>query len=115
MWIRYSSVQTVINKRRLRASSEAISRVLSSTCEETVIYLRRQLLAVLSNLPESAADRADPRPRPKDEVSSLLGLAPGGVCKANRVTPVAGALLPHHFTLTDEEPPSAVYFLLHFP
>src|SRR3954451_14126831 len=31
---------------------------------------------------------------------ALLGLAPGGVCQANRVTPAAGALLPHRFTLT---------------
>jgi hypothetical protein len=31
---------------------------------------------------------------------SLFGLAPGGVCRATRVTPGAGALLPHRFTLT---------------
>ena len=30
----------------------------------------------------------------------LLGLAPGGVYRATRVTPGAGALLPHRFTLT---------------
>jgi hypothetical protein len=29
-----------------------------------------------------------------------LGLAPGGVCRAARITPDAGALLPHRFTLT---------------
>src|ERR1700730_5090422 len=29
-----------------------------------------------------------------------FGLAPGGVCRAARVTPDAGALLPHRFTLT---------------
>src|SRR5204863_9774822 len=29
-----------------------------------------------------------------------FGLAPGGVCQAARVTPDAGALLPHRFTLT---------------
>src|SRR5947207_953833 len=29
----------------------------------------------------------------------LLGLAPGGVCRATGVTPGAGALLPHRFTL----------------
>ncbi len=29
-----------------------------------------------------------------------LDLAPGGVCRATRVTPGAGALLPHRFTLT---------------
>jgi len=31
---------------------------------------------------------------------SLLGLAPGGVYRAVRVAPNAGALLPHRFTLT---------------
>ena len=31
---------------------------------------------------------------------SLLGLAPDGVYQADQVTPVAGALLPHRFTLT---------------
>src|SRR5471032_3073953 len=30
----------------------------------------------------------------------LLGLAPDGVYRATRVTPDAGALLPHRFTLT---------------
>ena len=30
---------------------------------------------------------------------SLFGLAPGGVYRAARVTPGAGALLPHRFTL----------------
>jgi len=29
-----------------------------------------------------------------------FGLAPSGVCRATRVTPGAGALLPHRFTLT---------------
>jgi hypothetical protein len=44
-------------------------------------------------------------------------LAPDGVYRAIRVTPDAGALLPHRFTLTcDRSPgPSAVCFLWHFP
>src|SRR6185437_12275674 len=49
----------------------------------------------------------------------LFGLAPGGVCRAVRVTPGAGALLPHRFTLTCASPrraaPSAVCSLWHFP
>src|SRR5437870_7243988 len=48
-----------------------------------------------------------------------FGLAPGGVCRAARVAPGAGALLPHRFTLACADrspgPPSAVSFLLHFP
>ena len=38
--------------------------------------------------------------RPGWGAGALLGLAPGGVCRASRVTPAAGALLPHRFTLT---------------
>jgi hypothetical protein len=48
-----------------------------------------------------------------------LGLAPGGVCRAARVTPGAGALLPHRFTLACASRrtggPSAVCSLWHFP
>ena len=48
---------------------------------------------------------------------TLLGLAPGGVCRATRVTPGAGALLPHPFTLAcaRRTGPSAVCSLLHCP
>src|SRR5436190_20793985 len=46
---------------------------------------------------------------------SLFGLAPGGVCRAARVTPGAGALLPHRFTLACARRPSAVCSLWHFP
>ena len=46
-----------------------------------------------------------------------FGLAPGGVYRAVRVTPGAGALLPHRFTLTCSRRtvPSAVCFLWHCP
>ena len=36
-----------------------------------------------------------------------LDLAPGGVCRAARVAPSAGALLPHRFTLTCDRSPEA--------
>ncbi len=58
------------------------------------IHLRPRLPATSSGLPES---RSEP-----DRLCSLFGLAPGGVYQAKRVTPFAGALLPHHFTLTCE-------------
>jgi hypothetical protein len=58
------------------------------------IPLGRRLLAVSSGLPGS---RNEP-----DQLCSLFGLAPGGVCLARRVAPPAGALLPHRFTLTGE-------------
>ena len=44
---------------------------------------------------------------------SLLGLAPGGACRAGTVARTAGELLPHRFTLTArDERAAAVYFLL---
>src|SRR5512132_1166296 len=48
----------------------------------------------------------------------LCGLAPGGVYRAGPVAGVAGALLPHRFTLARCTPcggPLAVCSLLHFP
>ena len=46
-----------------------------------------------------------------------FGLAPGGVYRADRVTPAAGALLPHRFTLAcaRRAVPSAVCSLWHCP
>jgi hypothetical protein len=57
---------------------------------------------------------------PKERTGSpcpSLGLAPGGVYQADRVTPAAGALLPHRFTLACAglSPPSAVCSLWHCP
>ncbi len=55
--------------------------------------------------PSLSADGCPPAPaaypgRRGRAALSLLGLAPGGVYRAARVTPGAGALLPHRFTLT---------------
>ena len=57
-----------------------------------IIPLGRRLPVVSSSLPES---RSEP-----DRLCSLFGLASGGVYQAKQVTLPAGALLPHHFTLT---------------
>src|SRR2546423_4128789 len=54
------------------------------------IPLGRRLPAGSSGLPGGVYGRA---------VLPLFGLAPGGVCRAARVAPGAGALLPHRFTL----------------
>src|SRR5438445_5289860 len=68
---------------------------------------------------EISAMGGHPSVRPTWEIDraspSLFGLAPGGVCRAARVTPGAGALLPHRFTLACARRPSAVCSLLHFP
>jgi hypothetical protein len=55
------------------------------------IPLGRRLPAGSSGRPGGVRGRA---------VLPLRGLAPGGVCRAARVAPGAGALLPHRFTLT---------------
>jgi hypothetical protein len=73
------------------------------------ISLGRRLLAGSSSRP-GTDDGAG-------STSSLLGLAPGGVCLAAHRYRERGGLLPHRFTLAcDALPrPSAVFSLLHFP
>jgi len=61
---------------------------------------------------KSIADRTDPR-QLLPAGCFLFDLASNGVYRASRVTPAAGELLPHLFTLTRQR--RAVYFLLHFP
>ena len=56
--------------------------------------LRFGVVAIhLSGPPGDCSEERTGRPCP------TLGLAPGGVCRAARVAPDAGALLPHRFTL----------------
>ena len=63
------------------------------------IYLVCRLLDTSSSPPESH-NGPDRTAAGRSHACSLFGLAPGGVYLASRVTPTAGALLPHHFTLT---------------
>ena len=66
-------------------------------CRRGSVQRRSAWVAIhLRGLPGDAASEevAGGQPVP------TLGLAPGGVCRAVRVTPDAGALLPHRFTLT---------------
>ena len=67
----------------------------------------------LSGLPGGGV----PEGTPDGQSVPLCNLAPGGVYRADRVTPIAGALLPHRFTLAcvGLHPPSAVCSLWHFP
>ena len=96
--------------------SRPVRRILSPVAvaggRVAAIPLGRRLPAGSSGLPGGVYGRA---------VLPLRGLAPGGVCRATRVAPGAGALLPHRFTLTcagplrRPVPPSAVCSLWHFP
>jgi len=54
----------------------------------------------LSGLPGGGV----PEGTPDGQSDPLCNLAPGGVYRADRVTPAAGALLPHRFTLTCAPP-----------
>ena len=67
--------------RRWRTASRPIGGVLYPVARAVAIHLR--------GLPGDIGRAARP----------LLGLAPGGACRADRVAPAAGALLPHRFTL----------------
>src|SRR5690606_8698566 len=89
-------------RRRKEGGSRPISRVLS----RTAIHLGRASPRASSDLPGSSCGRHSNAP--------LFGLARGGVCRAAECYHLRGALLPHHFTLTEPLGP-AVSFLLHFP
>ena len=82
-----------------------------------IISLGRWSPSASSSLPEDHPDRADPLAVPRGTANvPVFGLAPGGVYRAKRVTPPAGELLPHRFTLTGTgKPAQAVSFLWHFP
>ena len=88
-----------------KTQTGSISRILFLPKEATVIPLGRPLLAGSSDLTRGSA---------AGHRTLLFGLAPGGVCRASRVTPGPGELLPHRFTFAGTEAP-AVYFLWHFP
>ena len=83
------------------------------------ICARRLLAASIATYPNVLTSRTNSLARHKAGRSILFGLAPDGVYRANRVTPIAGALLPHRFTLATRSPRrtnrSAVCSLLHFP
>ena len=51
-------------------------------------------------MPAASSSLPGGRNEPELVHAPLFGLAPGGVYRARRVAPPAGALLPHRFTLT---------------
>src|SRR3954469_18627051 len=67
-------------------SGVTVSRPVSG-----ILYSPKRAVAIHLCGPPGDVDRAG---------HPLLGLAPGGGYRAARVTPDAGALLPHRFTLT---------------
>ena len=58
------------------------------------------LAASIATYPNGRRDGPPRVPDASAGNSILFGLAPDGVYQANRVTSIAGALLPHRFTLT---------------
>ena len=82
--------------------SPSVSRILS----RTAIHLDGSSPTRSSGLPGTV----------RRATGSLLGLAPGGVCRSAAVAGDAGGLLHHRFTLACAlYGPSAVCSLLHFP
>src|SRR3954469_14360852 len=72
--------------------SRPVGGVLSS--DDTVAGATARVTIHLCGLPGDIGRASRP----------TFGLAPSGVCRAARVTPGAGALLPHRFTLTCARP-----------
>ncbi|CAI7978869.1 hypothetical protein FRAHR75_520055 [Frankia sp. Hr75.2] len=82
----------------------------------TVIYLGPPLPTASSGLPAGSGEQPSDACAARDrDRPGPLGLAPGGVYLAARVTPGAGALLPHRFTLTGAMAAPAVCSLWHCP
>jgi hypothetical protein len=88
--LRRSKATKLLQVRDVAAASRPVRRILFGPRSAVTIHLGRRSPDGSSGLP-GVVGRA---------VLPLLGLAPGGACRATRVTPGAGALLPHRFTLT---------------
>src|SRR4051794_28892677 len=88
------------------------------------VTVSRPVSGVLWQRRSAAGDHPSARPTRGSSLAGraghscpLLDLAPGGGCRAARVAPDAGALLPHRFTLACDRRtgPSAVCSLLPYP
>ena len=90
-------------QRRKWRASRPVGRVLCTRgCGPTAIHLGLPLPTASCGLPASIGRAVLKRSRRKRKIAGRfpLGLAPGGVYQAARVTPGAGGLLHHRFTLT---------------
>jgi len=78
----------------------SVSGIAAQSRRRSFIFARRLLAASIAIYPNVQRD-GQPRDDRNESVASILfDLAPGGVYQAGRVTPTAGALLPHRFSLT---------------
>jgi hypothetical protein len=82
-------------------STNAVARPGFVRRSATTIHLRLTLPTASSGLPGDSGGR----PSSAEAVRPLSDLAPGGVYRAVRVTPDAGGLLHHRFTLTPTRGP----------
>ena len=100
------------------ANAREHARRRSSICARRLLAAST---AIYPNVQRDGPPRVDEPRRAADSI--LFDLAPDGVYQAKRVTPSAGALLPHRFSLATHPTThrsvrsdrSAVYSLLHFP
>src|SRR3954464_9624067 len=92
----YSATTESAKVRGRRRTSRPVSRVLCLATEvasgdhPSRVAVADNLLRSTRKLGRAALERF------------LSDLAPGGVCRAGRVTPAAGGLLPHRFTLASD-------------
>ena len=77
-----------------------MSRIAAQSRRRSFIFARRLLAASIAIYPNVQRDGRPRGARNESAASILFDLAPGGVYQAGRVTPTAGALLPHRFSLT---------------
>ena len=102
---RHTVLLTCVNVVR-RRTSRPVGRVLSPriTPRRATIHLRLPLPAASSGLPAGSggppSNACAAPPTRKPSRTAPLDLAPGGVCRATRVTSRAGGLLHRRFTLT---------------
>jgi hypothetical protein len=97
-----------------RQTSRAVRRVLSpgrlAAAGETAIHLGPTLPPASCGLPaDSGGQPSNVRAGPRS-TATPLDLAPGGVYLAAWVTPGAGGLLHHRFTLTEDRGPRRSVF-----
>ena len=107
-----AALDAVLVQGHVSSSCREEGDALQRPRPEGVVTASRPVGGILSSSRGSLGGHPSERPtwgtlplgRRASNPFPTLGLAPGGVYRAGGVTPVAGALLPHPFTLTCADP-----------
>ena len=81
----------------------SVPGIAAQSRRRSFIFARRLLAASTAIYPNVQRGGQPRDGRCASAVSILFDLAPGGVYQAGRVTPTAGALLPHRFSLATHQ------------